>query len=246
MLRAREIQHQRNSAVVGILGEALRIVIVGQDTMSSSLLATMIKAELNCDAIVTRASELMTLLSNSATDVAVINADINSKPGAGYELADAISKKYPDVRIVMLIEQPTRDATISSLRAGACGIFNRQLPISHFVDCVKHVRDGSIWAGPTETKFLLNAIREIPSLSIFTQDPSLLLSTRELQVVRAAASGRTNREIAAELRLSEHTVKNYLFRAFEKLGVSSRAQLLFYLATRIGYVKGDECKSDDN
>jgi two-component system, NarL family, nitrate/nitrite response regulator NarL len=242
MLRAREIPQQRDSGVVGILGEALRIVIVGQDVMGSSLLATMIKGELNCEAIVTRASELMTLLSNSATDVAVINADINSKPGAGYELAEAVSKKYPDVRIVMLIEQPTRDATISSLRAGACGIFNRQLPIGHFVDCVKHVRDGSIWAGPTETKLLLSAIREIPSLSIFTQDPSILLSTRELQVVRAAASGRTNREIAVELRLSEHTVKNYLFRAFEKLGVSSRAQLLFYLATKIGHNRGEEYK----
>jgi two-component system, NarL family, nitrate/nitrite response regulator NarL len=53
-----------------------------------------------------------------------------------------------------------------------------------------------------------------------------------MQVVRAAASGKTNKAIARDLRLSEHTVKNYLFRAFEKLGVSNRVELLFYLSTR--------------
>ena len=53
-----------------------------------------------------------------------------------------------------------------------------------------------------------------------------------MQVVQYAAKGKTNRTIANELGLSEHTVKNYLFRAFEKLGVSSRVELLFYLTIR--------------
>jgi DNA-binding NarL/FixJ family response regulator len=55
------------------------------------------------------------------------------------------------------------------------------------------------------------------------------LTVREMQVVRSAASGMTNREIAKELGLSDHTVKNYLFKAFEKLGVSSRVELLLSL-----------------
>ena len=55
---------------------------------------------------------------------------------------------------------------------------------------------------------------------------------RELQVVKCAARGKTNKVIARELGLSEHTVKNYLFRAFEKLGVSNRVELLFYLTQR--------------
>jgi DNA-binding NarL/FixJ family response regulator len=50
--------------------------------------------------------------------------------------------------------------------------------------------------------------------------------------VQCAATGQTNKAIASELGLSEHTVKNYLFRAFEKLGVSSRVELLFYLTVR--------------
>jgi two-component system, NarL family, nitrate/nitrite response regulator NarL len=243
MLRATKID-EANPPAIKVLKDRLHIVIVGQDTMSSSLLATMIKRELNCEAIGSRPSELLSMISKSNVDVVVINADISPKAGAGYELAAAVSNEHHHVRIVMLIDQPSREATISALRAGACGIFNRQQPISQFVNCIKHVRDGSIWAGPTETKFLLHAIKEIPSLGVLSGDPSLALSTRELQVVRYAACGKTNREIAVELRLSEHTVKNYLFRAFDKLGVSSRAQLLFYLATRLDKGKPPKAELD--
>jgi two-component system, NarL family, nitrate/nitrite response regulator NarL len=240
MPRAAKIEVGKPSAIKD-LKDRLRIAIVGQDAMGSSLLASMIKKELNCEGIISRPSELSSVVGKSSVDVVVINADIGPKAGAGYELASAISNEYHDVKIVMLIDQPSKDATIGALRAGACGIFNRQQPISEFVSCIKHVRNGAIWAGPTETRFLLHAIKEIPSLGVFSADLPLALSSRELQVVRHAASGKTNREIAVELRLSEHTVKNYLFRAFDKLGVSSRAQLLFHLATR--HEKGKPPKS---
>src|ERR1035438_3199397 len=58
------------------------------------------------------------------------------------------------------------------------------------------------------------------------------LTLRELEVVKCAAKGKTNKVIAGELGLSEHTVKNYLFRAFEKLGVSNRVELFFSLTSR--------------
>ena len=236
MLRATQID-ETNPPKIKIVKDRLRIAIVGQDVMSSSLLADMIKKELNCEAIRSRPSELVALISSSSVDVVVINADFNTKAGAGYELASTVSEEFPDVRLVMLITEPSRDATITALRAGACGIFNRQEPISQFVDCIRHVRDGSIWAGPTETRFLLEALKELPALSVSSGGASLALSARELEVVRYAARGKTNREIAVELRLSEHTVKNYLFRAFDKLGVSSRGQLLFYLATKTNNAK---------
>jgi two-component system nitrate/nitrite response regulator NarL len=156
----------------------------------------------------------------------------DSRPRAGFDLASTVSCTHPKIPIVILTDEATKEDTISALRSGARGVFNRQMPMSQFVDCVEHVRKGFIWAGPEETVFLLEAFKSVPALSALAEDDSLALSSRELQVVRSAASGKTNKAIASELSLSEHTVKNYLFRAFEKLGVSSRVELLFYLTMR--------------
>lgn len=204
-------------------------MIVGRDTMSSSLLAEMIKRHLNCEAVNVRASELLPILNETAIDLVIISADINSNSGAGYLLANTVSRSYPALAIVILLDQPSKEATLSALRSGARGLFNIQQPLDRLIECIKNVRRGSIWAGPEETSFLLNALREIPALRVSNNFPADSLSVREMQVARAAARGKTNRAIANELHLSQHTVKNYLFRAFEKLGVTSRVELLFFL-----------------
>ena len=209
-----------------------RAAIIGRDTMSSSLLAEMIMRHLNCEAIKARASDLLQILDRHGIELVIISADIDSKSGAGYSLAQTISKGYPAIGIIILIDQPSRDGTISALRAGARGVINGQQAHNHLIDCIEHVRGGSIWAGPEETSFLLNAFREMPALGVGNDVDTDSLSIREAQVVRAAARGKTNKAIANELRLSEHTVKNYLFHAFEKLGVSNRVELLFHLSTR--------------
>ena len=123
----------------------------------------------------------------------------------------------------------TRESVISAFRAGARGVCSRERPISEFLDCIELVRRGLIGATGNEVAFLLEALKNIaaPKLAIAIDSPQL--TSRQLQVVQHAAAGKTNKCIAAELHLSEHTVKNYLFRAFEKLGVSSRVELLFYL-----------------
>ena len=132
----------------------------------------------------------------------------------------------------MLMNHTTHELVINAFRAGARGVFSRQLPMTEFLDCIEHVGKGYIWAGKQETSSLLEAFKSIPAPNVLSANDSPSLTTRELQVVQCAAKGMTNKAIASELRLSEHTVKNYLFRAFEKLGVSSRVELLFYLTIR--------------
>jgi DNA-binding NarL/FixJ family response regulator len=111
---------------------------------------------------------------------------------------------------------------------------------------VEQVGKGCIWAGKQETALLLEAFRSIPAPALVTSIDSPALTTRELEVARCAAKGKTNKAIAMELGLSEHTVKNYLFRAFEKLGVSSRVELLFYLTTRGHTFSGSRSNGSDN
>jgi DNA-binding CsgD family transcriptional regulator len=89
------------------------------------------------------------------------------------------------------------------------------------------VHDGQVWASSSEVKFALEALSSAPTIRAINAAGSNLLSRREMQVVHYLAEGLTNREIGERLGLSRHTIKNYLLKIFDKLGVSNRVELLF-------------------
>jgi DNA-binding NarL/FixJ family response regulator len=206
-------------------------LIVDRDSISGILLAEALVRDLRCDAIAIRSSNLLHALGTRHADLVIISADLNAKPGSGIDLAKVALCSYPKIQFVALLDEPSQKAVINAFRSGVRGLFNRQGSMSELIDCVERVRKGCIWAGRDETSFLLNAFRSVPAPIAFTEGNASLLTTRESQVVRHAATGKTNKAIAREMSLREHTIKNYLFRAFEKLGVSSRVELLFYLTT---------------
>ena len=209
-----------------------RVLIVDRDSMSSDLLASALASNSSCEAIAIQGGLLLHALSTRRVDLVVIGADLDSNAGSGFELAHAVCSAHPSAGIVMLLNQVAQESVINAFRCGARGVFSRQQPMAEFLDCVEHVRKGFIWAGKNETSSLLEAFKSIPAPNLVSANDLPTLTARELQVVQYAAKGKTNRIIASNLGLSEHTVKNYLFRAFEKLGVSSRVELLFYLALR--------------
>jgi DNA-binding NarL/FixJ family response regulator len=197
--------------------------------MSSDLLASSLVRDRICEATAISSSDLLPALTANEVDLVVIGAEFNSKSGTGFDLANSVCRGYPKVRVVILLNETTQELVINAFRSGARGVFSRQQPLTDFADCVEHVRKGFIWAGRHETSALLEAFKCIPAPNVLTAISSPSLTARELQVSQYAAKGKTNKAIASELNLSEHTVKNYLFRAFDKLGVSSRVELLFYL-----------------
>jgi DNA-binding NarL/FixJ family response regulator len=207
-----------------------RVLIVDRDSMSSQLLATAICHETNIRASAVQAADLLRCLDVERVDMVIIGGEVDQRPPNEFDLAQAASRARPNVLIVVLLNHSTRDSVLSAFRSGARGVFPRQRPIADLLDCLERVRNGYLWAAEQETTHLLDAIRSFPTPSPSIE--SLPLSYREKQVVQSAARGKTNKVIAGELGLSEHTVKNYLFRAFEKLGVSSRTELLFYLTQR--------------
>ena len=210
----------------------LRVVIVDRDSMSSDLLAHALARSSKYDAVAVQSDLLLRTLANSEVDLLVIGAEIDSRSCSGFDLAFQVHSTYLHLGIVVLLNEATDELVLGAFRAGARGVFCRQQPMAELLDCIEHVGKGFIWAGRDETSLLLNAIRNLPSLNLVTAPDSPTLTARELQVVQHAAKGKTNKNIASDLGLSEHTVKNYLFRAFEKLGVSSRVEMLFYLTQR--------------
>jgi DNA-binding NarL/FixJ family response regulator len=211
---------------------AFRVLIVDRDSMSSDLLASALIRERKWDASAVEPHALLHTLNTRGADLVILGSDLNWQSGSCFDLAHQVSRTLGTVSIVLLLHLSSREMIINAFRSGARGVFSRQQPMSEFLDCIEHVRRGFIWVGRHETDFLLDALKSIPAPAINTDPHSPSLSTRELQVVKCAAEGKTNRAIAAELNLSEHTVKNYLFKAFEKLRVSSRVELLFYLTVQ--------------
>lgn len=94
--------------------------------------------------------------------------------------------------------------------------------------CLLRVAAGQIWASTEQLNYLIELISEVPSLRVLNSSGNRLLTPREEQVVALVAEGLGNRQIARELNLSEHTIKKYLFRIFEKLGISTRVELVLY------------------
>ena len=178
---------------------------------------------------VVAAGEILSMARSIQADVAVISLDSDSATRKGLQVARTLGTRYPDLRIVALLEVSARDSVIAAFRCGATGVFSRTEPLCDLLACIERVSRGEIWASKNHSQFLLEALRSAPSCEGIDAGKIGLMSHREFQVAECAAQGQSNKQIADRLGLSEHTIKNYLFRIFDKLGVSNRFELLFLL-----------------
>jgi two-component system nitrate/nitrite response regulator NarL len=211
---------------------ATRVFIVDRDSMSSELLASALSSELHFECAAIQPSELLRTLRTTEVDLLVVAVDVDVDSGSGFNLASTVCQAHPKLHIVMLLSQTSHASVINAFRSGARGVLSRQHPMTVLLDCVQRVAKGFIWVEERESSALLDAIKSIPAPNLHSRSDRRDLTPGELKVVIYAAKGKTNKTIARELQLREHTVKNYLFRAFEKLGVSNRVELLFYLTTQ--------------
>ncbi len=136
---------------------------------------------------------------------------------------------YPEIPKVLLVDTCDRELVVSAFRAGARGIF--PIPDANLrllCKCLLRVAAGQIWANTEQLNYIMDLISEVPSLRVLNSRGTILLTPREEQVVALVAEGLGNRQIAGELNLSEHTIKKYLYHIFEKLGISTRVELVLY------------------
>ncbi len=141
----------------------------------------------------------------------------------------------PEVAQVLLLDSYDRDLVVNAFRSGARGLFCfAESPFRLLCKCIHSVSAGQIWANDQQLHYLVEAVTQVPSLRMVSASGMKLLTPREEQVVALVADGLSNREVALELDLSEHTIKKYLFRIFDKLGISSRVELVLYAVSHGG------------
>jgi len=168
----------------------------------------------------------------SDVDVIVISSNLDEQPSRGFEVLHELRLSWPKIRAVVLLDSSKKDVILEAFRAGARGIFSRHNSLEMLCKCIRCVAEGQIWANSREMGFALEALASSPAIRAGNGNGLSVLSKREADVVQCLAEGLTNREIAERLNLSQHTVKNYLFRVFDKLGVSSRVELLSMTLSR--------------
>jgi len=211
-------------------GQAVRVLIADRNRMSNQLLAESLGRDPRFKIVALATPlDILSIVATLQPNVALISADFDGGPKKGLQVARTLSGRGPGLRVLILLEMNTPESVIGAFRCGASGVFCRSESLSELTNCLERVSRGEVWASPTHSEFLLEALRSTPSCEGIEAGKIDQLSRREFQVVEHAAQGESNKQIADRLGLSEHTVKNYLFHVFEKLGVSNRMELLFLL-----------------
>jgi DNA-binding NarL/FixJ family response regulator len=162
-------------------------------------------------------------------DVVLLTASLADGPLSGLGALRQIRETAPEIKTVILLNGPERNLVVDSFRAGARGVLvMSSSSFKSLCRCVEQVHAGQIWASSNELSEVMEAFVQLAPMRVVNSEGMRLLTKREEDVVRLLAEGMQNRDIAKELSLSEHTVKNYLFHIFDKLGVSSRVELVLY------------------
>ena len=213
----------------------IRVLVADSSRIHTHLLADALKRDPLLEAIPfdSDSRSLVAAMMGLDIEVLVISPNLDEQPFRGLEVVRELRAVRP-VRAVVLLDSMKDEAVLDAFRAGARGIFSKSQPADVLSKCVRCVYQGQIWANSEELALAVEALASAPNVRAVNASGMSLLSKRELQVVRCLAEGMTNREIAERLKLSQHTVKNYLFRVFDKLGVSSRVELLFMTLSQAG------------
>lgn len=167
-------------------------------------------------------------LKAGLSHVVVMGSD-HPEASDSLSLVRRINLSHPEVATVLLTQRTDRNLVVNIFRSGARGIFcYGESHLGELCRCIRRVHEGQIWANAEQLRYLLDELTHVPALRVLDASGDNLLSEREEQVVGLVADGLTNRAVAAELGLSENTIKKYLFRIFEKVGISTRVELVLY------------------
>jgi len=207
----------------------ISILVADSTRIHTQLLADAMRSDsgLQVVASASTSEELLAAVVRVPVDVAIISYNLDDHPGQGTHVLREIRALRAQIKGILLLDTSRPETVLECFRAGAKGIFSKHERLENLCKAIRCVHEGQIWAQSVELEHALDALANSPMVRATNHKGLELLSVREREVVQYLAGGMTNREIAESLGLSRHTVKNYLFRIFDKLGVSSRTELLF-------------------
>jgi DNA-binding NarL/FixJ family response regulator len=170
-------------------------------------------------------AEAITQARRCQPDVVIL--DVRLPDGSGVEACREIRSERPEARVIMLTSYADEDAVLASVMAGASGYVLKQVEPDRLIEAVEIVARGGSLLDPSATDAVLGQLRRLG-----TPEPDDGLTENERKILPLIAEGKTNRQIAADLYLSEHTVKTYVSQILRKLNFSRRSEAAAFIARR--------------
>ncbi len=175
------------------------------------------------------AQEAVRAARQSQPDVVIM--DIRLPEGNGVEACREIREERPDTKVIMLTSYADDEALFGSIMAGACGYLLKQTRGQSLAAAIEKVAKGESLLDPAVTNKVLERMRR---LAAGEGDELSVLSPQERKILTVIAEGKTNKEIAQEVFLSDKTVKNYVSSILNKLNLRRRSEAAAFIAERKG------------
>ena len=172
------------------------------------------------------AAEALSVVRRFRPDLVVM--DVRLPDGSGIEACREIRAEMPEVRVIILTSYPDEEAVLSAIIAGASGYLLKQIRGRDLVNALEAVGRGESLLDPAVTEKVLERVRRIAT-GTYT-DELAALTAQEQRILALVAQGKTNKEIASEVFLSDKTVKNYVSSILSKLNLERRAQAAAFVA----------------
>jgi DNA-binding NarL/FixJ family response regulator len=232
---------QSNLMKGGVVSRPLRrskkrisVLIITADEMTSELLKTAFaygRTNFSVKSLTGSSEKIIACLGAHKAHVALISEELLDGPNAGFKVLQKIEPSRGTFPI-MLLQSSRRECVVNAFRDGARGIFYRNHSLKSLAKCIQVVSEGQIWANNMDFEHLVSVITNLRPFRINNALGIPILTRREEEVVRLVSDGLKNREIAQELNVQEHSIRNYLYRIFEKVGVSTRVELILYASSQ--------------
>jgi two-component system, NarL family, response regulator DevR len=158
----------------------------------------------------------------------VVLMDVRLPDGSGIEACRRIRSERPEARVLMLTSYSDEEAVIASVMAGAAGYLLKDTDTEKLIEGIETIARGGSLLDPAVTQTVLSWMQQ-PNVQV-PGDPLSELSEREREILPLIAEGKTNREIALLLSLSENSVKSYVSNILQKLRLARRAEVAAFMA----------------
>jgi two-component system nitrate/nitrite response regulator NarL len=168
----------------------------------------------------------VSLVKKLRPDILLI--DIALPKMEGFGAVRDLTTSFPQCRIVLLVTAIEKSHVLRALRIGARGIILKDSATPLLFKALRHVMTGQCWVGRESVADLVQYMRRLPTSARGTRNQRFGITPRELQIIALVTTGDSNKDIAQRCAISVDTVKHHLSTIFDKVGVSSRLELLLF------------------